>query len=166
MGLAPTGTMVTILSNQEEKFCKVFAETRNAIIAFSKAYPEYRDPKIHRAEGSKLLKRADISSRIDDLINAAEEPYQYTFEEHLMELRRIRDLAVQKGLLKVALQAEQLRGELLGFHNELLFQKKKPSQHLHVHESEVNNERRGPTTDDVRATALLEILSRHVTSTG
>jgi hypothetical protein len=157
--------MVVILSNQEEKFCKVFAATRNAIIAFSQAFPEYKDPRIHRAEGSKLLKRGEISARIDDLINSAEEPYAYTFEEHLMELRRIRDLALQKGLMKVALDAEKLRGELLGFHNELIHQKKgTPGQHLHLHSDQVNNAKRGPATDDERATAIIEVLGRQLAS--
>lgn len=156
----------TILSNQEEKFCLAFAHSRNAIIAFSRAFPEYKDPRVHRVEGSKLLKRPDISARIDDLISSGHDPYEMTFEMHLGELRKIRDAAFGKGLYRVALEAELARGELMGFHNELIAQKKAPNNHLHLHPNGSNNENRGPATDDARATAVIELFAKQVNQDG
>lgn len=137
------------LTASEERFCREYAIQRNAQVAYSRAFPEYKgDGRIVRLEGARLLKNPAISARISELVEMNQEP-TLTFEEHMYELRKIRDAAFEKNAFKVALEAEVLRGQLVGLH-KMVEQPAPVHNHLHLHDKEVS--------DDARASAIITML--------
>lgn len=68
------------------------------------------------AKARELITRPEIAKRIQALTVATEEHALISLGSHLMQLARLRDLAVEKDEMKVALNAEVKRGEVAGFY--------------------------------------------------
>ena len=126
------------------------------MVAYAKAFPQYTDPRIQRIEGANLLKQVHISTRVSDLVEAQGEAYNFTFEEHLMELRNIRDGAIGANQFRTALEAELARGKLVGFHT-MSEVPKEGDKHLHLH-----TENNGPVTDDARVSAIVQMFRKKI----
>ncbi len=143
------------LTSSEETFCREFAATRNALVAYAKAFPGYKDTRIQRLESAAMLKNPIISGRIDELTESVSSVNAFTFEEHMYELQKIRDAAMASNQMKVALEAEVTRGKLVGFYKGI-DDEPKVEKHLHLHEAERN------VTDEQRASAVLQLFRNKV----
>lgn len=154
----PEPLRIAQLTNSEEKFCREFAMSQNGMVAYAKAFPAYRDPRIQRQGAADLLKQPRISSRVAELQESLSNTYNFTFEEHMMELQKIRDGAMGANQFKTALDAEVMRGKLVGFHKGI--DDPKPNEvhnHLHV-------ENAPEASDDARASAIIKLLRDKVGS--
>lgn len=68
------------------------------------------------AKARHMISRPEIAKRIMQLTEATQEHALISLGSHLVQLAEIRDLAKDTGQLKVALSAEQARGEVAGFY--------------------------------------------------
>jgi hypothetical protein len=76
----------------------------------------YGDKHNAAAQARLMITRPEIAKRIHELTVATEEHALISLGSHLMQLARLRDLAVDKDQMKVALTAEVKRGEVAGFY--------------------------------------------------
>lgn len=85
-----------------------------------KAYRSVWGDKVNNAaaKARMLMQKPEIIARITELTNAVFEGALMSLGSHLVELADIRDLAKVQGNLKVALNAEQSRGQVAGFYKE------------------------------------------------
>jgi phage terminase small subunit len=145
------------LTASEEKFCREFVATQNGMVAYAKAFPQYKDPRTQRLGAADLMQEPRISQRIQELQESLAETYNFTFEEHLHELKRIRDEAANAKQFRAALDAEVTRGKLVGFYDRVLEKGKSTEQHLHLHEGESKE-----VTDDARTSAIIQMFKRQI----
>lgn len=112
-------------TSKREKFCRLIAlHGYNASEAYKRAYdvrPETKPSSIHVA-ACVLRKKAEITARIeelqaslysDDLVEG-----KLTLEQHLANLKRLQDLAVESGQIAPAITAENYRGKASGLYIE------------------------------------------------
>lgn len=105
-------------TTKREKFCRLIAlHGLNASEAYKKAYdvrPGTKRSSIHVA-ACVLRKKADIAARIDELQTKLYEDDlvdgKLTLEQHLSNLKRLQDLAIESGQLGPAITAENYRGK-------------------------------------------------------
>jgi hypothetical protein len=71
-----------------------------------------------RVEACRLLKRPNITLAIERYRNSEIVGTMLTIEQHMSELRELRDAAKASGQLSAAIRAEELRGKLRGFYVE------------------------------------------------
>jgi len=147
-----TQELSKILTNEDEIFCRVFVSTRNGALAYKRAFPEFLDIALHREESVKMLQRDSVRNRIAELEEASDEPYLITFDDHMFQLKRIRDNAIENKQMKAALEAEIQRGKLAGFYPD------------EAKITNIDNRRQtvnqiGEVSDDVRAKALAKVMA-------
>jgi phage terminase small subunit len=70
------------------------------------------------ASASRLLRDVKVQARIAELQEKAQARALVTLEEHIEELKDIRDLAKKNGQASAAVAAEVKRGELMGYYVE------------------------------------------------
>lgn len=107
------------LTLKQQAFVRAYFETGNATEAYRRAYDaqEMSDDAI-RVEACRLLKHPNIALRLNAHNRTAMADTQLTLEEHMAELRTLRDQSKQNGQMSAAIKAEELRGKLRRFYVE------------------------------------------------
>lgn len=105
------------LTQKQENFCLSYIETGNASEAYRRAYDaeKMKESSIN-VNASKLLADTNIALRIADLRAPAITKAQITLEQHLIDLKRLRDLAEASEKFGPAVQAEMARGKASGLY--------------------------------------------------
>jgi len=85
----------------------------NLAKAWEAAFGESRTPG---ARARLMLARPEIQERIRQITASVQDNALISLGSHMVELAEIRDLAKAQGALKVALGAEQARGQVAGFY--------------------------------------------------
>ncbi len=107
------------LTIKQENFCLAFIETGNATEAYRRAYDaEKMSAKVIANRASELIANGDIAVRIEALRKPAVEAAQVTLEQHLNDLKRLRDDAWASEKYGPAIQAEISRGKASGHYIE------------------------------------------------
>jgi phage terminase small subunit len=105
------------LTPKQEAFARVYIETGNASEAYRRAYnAKNMNAASINVNACKLLKHAKIALRVAEFHEQAEVKTLLTFEQHLEELKILRDIAKSAGQLSAAINAEVKRGELMRFY--------------------------------------------------
>jgi phage terminase small subunit len=98
-------------------FCLAYIETGNASEAYRRAYDaENMKENSINVNASKLLADANIALRIAALREPVIAKAQITLEQHLSDLKRLRDLAEASEKFGPAVQAEMARGKASGLY--------------------------------------------------
>lgn len=124
---ASTGEIVDIadfdlppLTLEEDNFCLAIIEYGgNLAQAYRAAFAPFanaRDLAAPVARARALLAQPKIALRIKDLTEVIAENTLISLGSHLTQLAEIRDLAKSQAQLKVALQAEEARGRVVGLY--------------------------------------------------
>lgn len=104
------------LSVDEDSFALAVIEcSGNVQSAYRMVFGD--DIKSPTARGRALLAKPQIAARIQELSETIKEATLISLGTHLQELSTIRDMAKVQGQLKIALQAERTRGEVVGLYN-------------------------------------------------
>ncbi len=108
------------LTAKQEKFC---VECAKEGVSYSDAYRAAFDcsrmkPEAIYVEASRLKDDPKISLRIKKLQDMAADEAMVTLAGHLEDLKMLRDLAVEKGQLSAAINAEISRGKACGLYVE------------------------------------------------
>ena len=105
------------LTQKQEKFCLSYIETGNASEAYRRAYScENMKYATINNNASKALEHNEIAARIAELRAPAVANAQITLEQHLNDLKRLRDLAEASEKFGPAVQAEMARGKASGLY--------------------------------------------------
>lgn len=105
------------LTQKQENFCLAYIETGNASEAYRRAYnTENMKESSINVNASKLLADANIALRIAELREPVVAKAQITLEQHLADLKRLRDLAEASEKFGPAVQAEMARGKASGLY--------------------------------------------------
>jgi phage terminase small subunit len=106
-----------MLTQKQDGFCLAYIETGNASEAYRRAYSTGKmKPETVANNAHGLLKRSEITARIDALRAPAVEQAQVTLARHLNDLKRLRDLAEEAQKFGPAIQAEIARGKAAGLY--------------------------------------------------
>ena len=70
--------------------------------------------------GSENLKKPEIAAALADAQAKAAERAELTVDQHMADLKRIRDAAMQEGKFSAAATAEVARGKVAGFYIDRL----------------------------------------------
>ena len=107
------------LTLKQEAFRNAFLETGNACRAYRRAY-DCANMSAHaiEVEASRLVRHPVIALSIEQYRKSKIADTMLTLEEHMVELRKLRDVAKARGQLSAAIRAEELRGRLRGFYVE------------------------------------------------
>lgn len=105
------------LTQKQENFCLAYIETGNASEAYRRAYDadDSSDTTINR-KAKEMMDNGKISARIAALRAPAVAKAQITLEQHLNDLKRLRDLAEASEKFGPAIQAEMARGKASGLY--------------------------------------------------
>lgn len=107
------------LTEKQERFCLAYIETGNASEAYRRSFDCKTASEATINRKAKALMDADkIGARIDELRAPVREKAQLTLEEHLNDLKRLRDKAEQEGKFAAAVTAETNRGKAAGLYVE------------------------------------------------
>jgi phage terminase small subunit len=125
------------LTQKQEAFCLAYIETAgNASEAYRRAYnAENMQPLTINKRASELLCNSDIAGRLSELRAPAIKKAQITLEQHLNDLKRLRDLAEASEKYGPAIQAEVNRGKASGLYVERVENTGKdggPIEHAHT----------------------------------
>lgn len=103
------------LTPKQENFCLAYIEAGNASEAYRNSYntSKMNDATINRA-AKELMDNPKITTRIAELRKPAVEAAQVTLEQHLNDLKRLRDDAWASEKYGPAIQAEISRGKASG----------------------------------------------------
>ncbi|WP_020208275.1 terminase small subunit [Gilvimarinus chinensis] len=107
------------LTEKQERFCLAYIETGNASEAYRRSYDcsNSSESSVNRL-AKALMDNIKIASRIDELRAPVREKAQLTLEQHLEDLKRLRDKAEQEGKFAAAVTAETNRGKASGLYVE------------------------------------------------
>lgn len=106
--------VLSTLTREEDNFALALMEYGgNLGAAYVAAFGRVPNPS---GKARDLLSRPEIAKRVMELQTACTEQSMISVGSHLQELAHIRDLAIYQGQLKVALSAEQARGEVAGMY--------------------------------------------------
>lgn len=107
------------LTQKQEAFCLAFIETGVAVEAYKIAFGE-KDitPARMRNQAHLCMKNEAVQKRIAELRSAAAKKTQLSLEQHLDDLKELRDLAASDGKYGPAIQAEIARGKAAGLYVE------------------------------------------------
>ena len=105
------------LTPKQEAFCLAYLKTGNASEAYRQAYDadNMGADALHVA-ACRLLKNANVTLRLQGLNAKAEVKALLSLEEHMDELRNLREMAKQSEQISAAIAAEVKRGELRKFY--------------------------------------------------
>lgn len=105
------------LTQEEDTFALAVIEYGgNLASAYRAAFG--KDVDMPAARGKALMNKAAIALRVRELSDNIGDAALVSLGAHLQELADIRDLSKVTGQLKVALAAEQARGEVVGLYKE------------------------------------------------
>lgn len=106
-----------MLTGKQEAFCIAYIETGNASEAYRQAYNAGKmKPETINRTAKELVDNPKIAARIQELRAPAVEKAQITLEQHLADLRRLRDLAEASEKYGPAVTAEMARGKAAGLY--------------------------------------------------
>jgi phage terminase small subunit len=107
------------LTLKRQAFLNAYLETGNGCAAYRRSHNcENMKARTIEKEASRLLKHPGITRGIEAFRNSKIAETMLTIEEHMIELKTLRELAKASGLLSAAIRAEELRGKLRGFYVE------------------------------------------------
>lgn len=105
------------LTLKQENFCLAYIETGNASEAYRRAYnTEKMKPESVNRLAKAQLDNVKIASRIAELRAPVIANAQITLEQHLTDLKRLRDLAESSEKYGPAITAEMARGKVSGLY--------------------------------------------------
>jgi phage terminase small subunit len=105
------------LTQKQEAFCIAYLETGNSSESYRRAYDaENMKPETINKRASELLLSGEIAGRLQELRKPAIEKAQITLEQHLNDLKRLRDAAESAEKYGPAIQAEVSRGKASGLY--------------------------------------------------
>lgn len=106
-----------MLTGKQEAFCIAYIETGNASEAYRQAYNAGKmKPETINRTAKELVDNPKIAARLQELRAPAVEKAQITLEQHLADLRRLRDLAEASEKYGPAVTAEMARGKAAGLY--------------------------------------------------
>jgi phage terminase small subunit len=107
------------LTPKQEAFVLAYLECGNATQAYRVAYDaDGMTAASIDKEARRLLSNPRITPRLDQLHKKVEAKALLSLEEHMSELRNLRELAKQNAQISAAIKAEELRGKLRRFYVE------------------------------------------------
>jgi predicted hotdog family 3-hydroxylacyl-ACP dehydratase len=107
-----------LLREDEELFAlSVIEYAGNLAAAYTSVYGT--EDSRPAARGRALLSKPHILARVIELQSVQSDTALLTLTSHLVELASIRDLAKSLTAVKVALDAERSRGEVMGLYNKV-----------------------------------------------
>src|SRR4051812_43539167 len=109
--------MADKLTPKQEAFCLAYLKTGNASEAYRQAYDvaDMTERTIQKRAG-ELLKNGAVTGRMTGLQQKNEVKALLSFEEHMEELKSLRDTARNLEQISAAISAEVKRGELRKFY--------------------------------------------------
>lgn len=107
------------LTQKEEAFCLAYIELGSGPKAYREVYSceRMKDTTINR-RAFDVLHRPHVESRLEELRAPVREKAQLTLEQHLNDLKRLRDAAEQSNQYSAAIAAEVNRGKASGLYVE------------------------------------------------
>ncbi len=107
------------LTIKQENFCLAYIETGNATEAYRRSYDStnMKETTINRS-AKELLDNPNITARLAELRKPVIERAQITLEQHLNDLKALRDTAWASEKYGPAIQAEIARGKASGHYIE------------------------------------------------
>lgn len=108
-----------MLTQKQESFCISYIEIGNASQAYRQSYnsANMADATINR-KAKELLDNGKIAARIESIRSKAAEAVGLTLQQHLTDLKRLRDMAESSEKYGPAVQAEVARGKASGLYVE------------------------------------------------
>jgi len=108
-------SLTQLLTPQEDSFALgVIEYGGNLRAAYVSAFGDQVPNPTARAK--QLMSRPEIAARVQELNGTVKQASLISLESHLIELAGIRDMAKMIGSVKVALNAEELRGKAAGIY--------------------------------------------------
>lgn len=105
------------LTHKQEKFAQLVASGKSQADAYRGAYnSENSTNDTIYVKASELMADGNISGRVKELRDMAAVEVKVTLEEHLSELKELRNRAKQLDDLTPAIKAEELRGKACGLY--------------------------------------------------
>jgi len=107
------------LTARQENFCLAYIENGSGANAYRAAYSakNMKPATIHR-RAFDLLENGKIQARLAELRQPAIDKAQVTLEQHLEDLKVLRDKASEDGKYSAAIQAEVARGKAAGLYRD------------------------------------------------
>jgi len=105
------------LTEKQEKFCRIYA-TEDVTRTEAAKLAGYSDTTAPIA-GSRFLNGRDyphILARIGEIKEELSRKYEVSFDGHVRQLAKIRDMALEKGNYTAAVAAEKSRGQVAGLY--------------------------------------------------
>jgi hypothetical protein len=105
------------LTEKQEKFCRIYA-TEDVTRTEAAKLAGYSDTTAPIA-GSRFLNGRDyphILARIAEIKEELSRKYEVSFDGHVRQLAKIRDMALEKGNYTAAVAAEKSRGQVAGLY--------------------------------------------------
>jgi hypothetical protein len=107
------------LTLKRERFVNAYLETGNQTEAYRRSYNcQNMSQHAIEVEASRLMKNPEVSLRIRLARESERADSLLTLEDHMSQLKNLRDASVTLGQLSAAIKAEELRGKLRGFYVE------------------------------------------------
>lgn len=105
------------LTQKQEMFCISYIETGNASEAYRRSYDAKKmsETSVWR-KAKELIDNGKVSARIQELRAPAVKAAQITLEQHLADLKALRDKADAAEKYGPAIQAEMARGKASGLY--------------------------------------------------
>lgn len=105
------------LTHKQEMFCQEIVSGKNMSDAYRAVYNtgNMTKPSVN-AKAYELMQNVHITARISDIRRPALVSAALTAESHMLELKRLRDLALDAGKHSEAIRAEELRGKVAGLY--------------------------------------------------
>lgn len=108
------------LTPQQEKFAQSVASGMNQSDAYRSAYKvkDTTKPESVNVNASKLMADANIALRVEELRKPIVKAAQLTLEQHLNDLKGLRNMATKEGQYSAAISAEVARGKAAGLYTD------------------------------------------------
>lgn len=106
------------LDPQETVFVAAYLKSNNASEAYRRCNPKaakWKPQSVH-VKASEMLARDTVQVRLRQLQDKVEAKGLLSLEEHMEELKSLREMSKQNGQLSAAITAEVKRGELRKFY--------------------------------------------------
>ena len=105
------------LTQKQEKFCIAYIETGNASESYRRSFAcERSKPETINRMAKELIDLPKITARLQEMRAPAVKAAQITLEQHLNDLKRLRDLAEASEKYGPAVAAEIARGKASGLY--------------------------------------------------